>query len=325
MRGGLFGRSPAARATIARRLGVSVRRVLRLERSGIAVLRRAGSCNKPAAGSAGDVPHGTFMPAGGAVSLTSGSTGASDRGRNKDVSGVLGAEMSHSAPLRASSSEADARSRTLLALLAFLVVLSALVLAAGIATRRSGVPPALLAKRFRRSLKPLLFMDVDGVLALWPLDVPADPPGRPLDVGGVRVYLCERGAEFLRELATRFEIVWATGWEDHANRLLGDVLELEEDLPTLRFGDRPAWGESEWKIPAVSHASGRRPAAWVDDSIGAGHRRWARRRGAPTLLVNVDSSEGLCEWHVRELIKWADEVDGGTGTPTAKNRAPTPA
>ena len=68
---------------------------------------------------------------------------------------------------------------------------------------------------------PLLLLDVDGVLN--PFAAPACPPGyteHEFFPGEDPVRLCAAHGPWLRELATRFHIVWATAWGADANRLL---------------------------------------------------------------------------------------------------------
>ncbi len=48
-----------------------------------------------------------------------------------------------------------------------------------------------------------------------------------------------------------------------------------------------------------------RPAAWVDDNLAPEGRKWAEEREAPTLLVAVDSANGLERAGVDELLEWA--------------------
>ncbi len=79
-----------------------------------------------------------------------------------------------------------------------------------------------------RELKPpLLLLDVDGVLN--PFAAPACPPGyteHEFFPGEDPVRLCAAHGPWPRELATRFQIVWATAWGDGANRLLAPLLQL---------------------------------------------------------------------------------------------------
>lgn len=69
-------------------------------------------------------------------------------------------------------------------------------------------------------MKPLLLVDVDGVLNPFP-ECPegyAEYDFFPEDDEPVR--LARVHGEWLRELARAFEVVWASGWGAEANRLL---------------------------------------------------------------------------------------------------------
>ena len=82
---------------------------------------------------------------------------------------------------------------------------------------------------------PLLLLDVDGVLN--PFAAPACPPGyteHEFFPGEDPVRLCTAHGPWLQELATRFQIVWATAWGADANRLLAPLLQIP-DLPVIRF------------------------------------------------------------------------------------------
>jgi hypothetical protein len=110
-------------------------------------------------------------------------------------------------------------------------------------------------------------------------------------------------------LAERFELVWATGWEERANEYLPHLLELPfRELPYLTFGGRAMFGTAHWKLDAIERHAGDRPLAWIDDSIDEECLDWARRREAPTLIVQTDSPVGITDEHVDELERWARSV-----------------
>ena len=61
---------------------------------------------------------------------------------------------------------------------------------------------------------PLLLLDVDGVLN--PHSAPDCPPGYQeyeFPRGEAPVRLCTAHGPWLQELATRFQVVWATAWD----------------------------------------------------------------------------------------------------------------
>lgn len=154
--------------------------------------------------------------------------------------------------------------------------------------------------------RPLLLVDVDGVLNPWL--APSCPDGyREYSFfPGERVRLAEGHGELLRSLASSFELVWATAWEHKANRLICPVIGLPV-LPVIEF---PVTGPSFVfrKLPAVIDSVADRPCAWIDDEHQPDHYVWARDRGVPTLLVDIDPAEGLTARVADQLGQWAAEL-----------------
>jgi hypothetical protein len=156
---------------------------------------------------------------------------------------------------------------------------------------------------------PLLLLDVDGVLN--PFAAPACPPGyseHDFFPGEEPVRLCPAHGPWLQELATRFQIVWATAWGDEANRLLAPRLQIP-DLPVVAFPPVPFHPGD--KLPAITRFSGDRPLAWIDDALPAEAHTWAARRGTPTLLVSIDPAEGLTRPVVDHVLQWAESQTAG--------------
>ena len=159
--------------------------------------------------------------------------------------------------------------------------------------------------------KPILFIDVDGVISLFGFRQGGEPPGRFHSIDGIPHWISATAGDRLRRLGQRYELVWATGWEEKANEYLPFLLELEgPEMHSLTFDGRIAGGAAHWKIEAIDEYAGDRPAAWIDDNLDERAERWARERAAATLLVRTESSVGLDEEHVERLLEWADEVRG---------------
>ena len=112
----------------------------------------------------------------------------------------------------------------------------------------------------------------------------------------------------LLRLSERFELVWASGWEDKANFYLPELLGLPE-LPHVSFDVAPSSGGAHWKLAAMETFAGARPMAWIDDNFDASCYDWAERRGTPTLLVPTEPHLGLEEGHVEALTAWAMALD----------------
>ena len=111
--------------------------------------------------------------------------------------------------------------------------------------------------------RPILAVDVDGVISLFGFDEP--PAARvarfELVDGMVHCISLPAGERLLR-LGEHYDMVWATGWEEKANDYLPNMLGLPE-LPFLTFdGRRPL------RLGALEAGAARRvrqgPAAGLD-------------------------------------------------------------
>jgi HAD domain in Swiss Army Knife RNA repair proteins len=181
--------------------------------------------------------------------------------------------------------------------------------------------------------KPLLMVDVDGVLSLFGFPPHAAPEGSLHFVEGIPHFLSPAAARHLLTLVSLFELVWCSGWEERADEHLPRLLGLPRGLPHLSFGRgagapgaggaagsgahktaaegarvAAAAGKSirgHWKLAAIDAYAGARPLAWIDDCLDAACRAWAQARGAPTLLVPTAPERGLTERDAARLRAWA--------------------
>lgn len=152
--------------------------------------------------------------------------------------------------------------------------------------------------------KPLLMMDIDGVISLFGFALDGCPAGTWHTVEGIPHLLSATARENLQRLAEWFEPVWCSGWEERANEHLPTLLGLPV-LPALSFDRNPGRGRAHWKLEAIERHAGERPLAWVDDALDEHCRSWATAREAPTLLVITDAAVGLTADHVAQLVAWA--------------------
>jgi hypothetical protein len=156
--------------------------------------------------------------------------------------------------------------------------------------------------------QPILFIDVDGVISLFGFPPGLAPEGEFAWINGVPHFISPCGGRLLR-LGERFELVWATGWEETANDYLPHLLGLPEELPCLIFDGRAEFGTAHWKLDAIEEYAGPdRPLAWIDDSLTEDCHDWARERSGPTLLVPTQSDVGIRDEHVEKLLSWADSL-----------------
>ena len=162
--------------------------------------------------------------------------------------------------------------------------------------------------------KPLLLLDVDGVISLFGFASSARPAGDWLMVDGTPHLISAAAAGHLQELAVDFELAWCTGWEEKANEYLCLELGLADELPVLSFDRGPSGPSSQghWKLAAIeAHAGPNRPLAWIDDALDEACHTWAERRAGPTLLVATEPEVGLSAEHVEALRTWARAAPPG--------------
>jgi len=161
--------------------------------------------------------------------------------------------------------------------------------------------------------KPLLLVDVDGVISLFGFPQHARPAGRFEMVDGIAHFLSASAGEHLRLLADAYEPAWCTGWEEKANDYLPRALGLDGPWPHLSFDRAAGPGRSvrgHWKLDAIDAYAGARPLAWIDDAHGEACEAWAaarERAGSPTLLVTTEPAVGMTEREVERLLAWAAE------------------
>jgi hypothetical protein len=162
--------------------------------------------------------------------------------------------------------------------------------------------------------RPVLFVDVDGVISLFGFHPSGPLPGTFHSIDGILHCIGADAAARLARLHNAYELVWATGWEEKANEDLVHILALPADLPVLTFGGRAVFGSSHWKLDAIDEYARGRPAAWIDDNLDEQARDWAATRREPTLLVLTESAVGITDEHVDRLLRWADRVTDGHTT-----------
>jgi len=155
--------------------------------------------------------------------------------------------------------------------------------------------------------KPLLLVDIDGVISLWGFASNVRPEGTWAQVDGIAHFLSARAAANLQRLEHTFELAWCSGWEDRANDHLPHLIGVGP-LPHLSFGPASTTA-GHWKLDAIdAYAGAQRPLAWVDDDFNDACHAWAARRAAPTLLQESDPAIGLDDGVADLLRLWADRL-----------------
>jgi HAD domain in Swiss Army Knife RNA repair proteins len=166
-----------------------------------------------------------------------------------------------------------------------------------------------MARMPEMQAKPLLLVDIDGVVSLWGFPLDVRPPGAFAVIDGIPHFLSTRAAEHLLALAPAFALVWCSGWEEKADEHLPALLGVPRGLPHLSFDATRAEvsARAHWKLAAIdAYAGPDRPLAWIDDAFNDACHAWAAQRAAPTLLVATQPTEGLTAAHAATLRAWAE-------------------
>jgi len=159
--------------------------------------------------------------------------------------------------------------------------------------------------------KPILAVDVDGVISLFGFDEPPEQTSFEL-VDGMMHCISLRAGERLRRLAEHYDLVWASGWEDKANFYLPSLLGLPE-LPHLTFDGAARFGSAHWKLGPLDAYTRGQALAWIDDNFDESCYEWAKERDQPTLLVPTVPSLGLDEVETEALEGWARGLERESG------------
>jgi hypothetical protein len=160
--------------------------------------------------------------------------------------------------------------------------------------------------------RPLLLVDIDGVISLFSFEAGAELNGSFHSIDGIPHFLSSSAAEHLLALAPMFDLVWASGWEEKANEYLPHLLGLPT-LPHLSFDHRVRGTRrtnAHWKLESIDAYAGSRPLAWIDDAFNDACYEWARARPAPTLLIKTEPATGFTEVERAALLAFADFCRG---------------
>jgi hypothetical protein len=161
--------------------------------------------------------------------------------------------------------------------------------------------------------RPVLFLDVDGVLNPWRAsNLRGD--WRKIQVGGVRLWMSRELGEWFSRLAERgVRVVWATTWIKYPDDLefYAEQMGMPGGLERIDIDtDHEEWSDvsNSGKRPGVEAWLDAQPApprsiVWVDDDLGPSDLGLAHRRRIAAFAPSP--SRGLADSRLRELIETA--------------------
>lgn len=190
--------------------------------------------------------------------------------------------------------------------------------------------------------KPLLLLDIDGVLApfltaeeinkIWDANEEEEDhlSHKSLRINmALEIFVRHDLPEIIRDLMSHFELMWGTAWGgEQANMYMLPHLGLEGPLDSIDYR-RSIPGKVEQRLSGFSWEGGEMPTFWkmpwielfaeesgrpficIDDEVSDEAILWAHERsasGIPTLMVKTDGAVGWTDDHKDELIAWAREV-----------------
>lgn len=143
-------------------------------------------------------------------------------------------------------------------------------------------------------MKPLLFLDVDGVINC--LNIGAGYEVVQPDPDGLIATVPPGMEDRLARLSEHYEIVWATAWRGAAHPHFRDHLGLPAE--SWRYVDY-----RDLKLTEILRMAGERPWAWVDDDIRFELRQLGWKSDMVSgLLIEPSPDEGLTDAHVEQLV-----------------------
>lgn len=160
--------------------------------------------------------------------------------------------------------------------------------------------------------RPLLLIDIDGVLSTFGWSVDERPDGMWANVDGTVHLISAVSVSNVLDLLSEFEPAWCSGWEERANEHLPHLVGLGP-WPYVQLDRSRAAGTStpgHWKLDAIDRFVGPdRPLAWVDDDLNAACDAWAAARRGATHLERVRPAAGLDAAAAASLRAFARGLD----------------
>ncbi len=184
----------------------------------------------------------------------------------------------------------------------------------------------------RRSVRPYLFLDVDGVL-----NVSEKGLGRNAEmfddfvmhdvdfdvVAGYHRSVAVRLSPAMgaRVAGLTVDTQWVTTWGHRANSAIAPLCGLPRDLPVLVPGDDGEEWDLDWKFLVVRQVVEQdpRPFVWIDDDIdflrddAVSPREWADSIPVPSLLIAPDTRTGLLPRQLDAVDEFLRQHGGGPG------------
>ena len=159
--------------------------------------------------------------------------------------------------------------------------------------------------------KPLLFLDVDGVLNAIPYQRGPDQfdDFQQTRIMGVLITYSKKMGERIKALDA--DVVWLTTWQHKANEHIRHLYGWEE-FPVV-VAHPESYDSPWWKSKTAQRhlESSERPLIWIDDDLSYGERsgtlEWLREYSQPKLLICPQPTAGIRPSHLDMIEEWIKE------------------
>lgn len=158
--------------------------------------------------------------------------------------------------------------------------------------------------------KPLVFIDIDGVLNPEFSNKQARNQGfRSYSIMDYqsgwryRVHLSREHGRWLNSLTDIADLAWATTWNDQANIHISPKIGLLE-LPVAETMPHANPKIRDHKLPGIFKMSKGRPFVWIDDNILPTDVSELDMYEGSFMLCYVNPKIGLTEQHIDSIREW---------------------
>lgn len=169
-------------------------------------------------------------------------------------------------------------------------------------------------------MKPICFLDVDGVFNVFNGDEDWNDhlfekalvfrnPYRGDRWTRRDVILDRRHPNLLTMLASDFELVWATAWENLANVAMSGLLGLPQ-LPVVDFHRNGVMAGLHWKTGRLADWADGRPFVWIDDEADTRDASWLNTVNPAAAVLKCNPVYGLGDRHVLAALDFAATLAG---------------